>query len=326
VQLSIKHNRPDKTPFHLSFTSDVKKNVAEYFKNDNLDSQIDNHLVVYKARLPYVEIFPDYWQDEFGVLWDRTHDKSLGVVTNYQLKDKTQSNYFFPNPNNPDIYQGLNSFIQKNPTRFRIVNIGHALFERAWSLRGMVPLMMDMVDDPKYVEELMDNIVDYQLGLIKNLANYDVDAIMFGDDWGQQKSLLFSPKMWRRFIKPRLKVLFAAVKNSQKSIFLHSCGQVQSLIPDLIEIGLDVFNPFQPDVMDIYEIKKEFGNDLTFYGGVSVQSLLPFGTPEEIKKTVKKLNKLIGQDGGYIIAPSHDIPGDVPLNNILALINAVQDQ
>ena len=132
--------------------------------------------------------------------------------------------------------------------------------------------------------------------------------------------------MWINFIKPRLKRLYSPVKKSRKAVFHHSCGQVQGLFPDLIEIGLDVFNPFQPDVMDIYDVKEKFGDKLTFYGGVSVQNLLPFGSPEEIKTHVHKLNKHIGNKGGFIIAPSHDIPEDVPMENFLAFVDAVKNQ
>ena len=115
-------------------------------------------------------------------------------------------------------------------------------------------------------------------------------------------------------------------KNAGKAVFIHSCGKVQSLFPELIELGLDVFNPFQPEVMDPYEIKKQYGSQLCFYGGVSVQKLLPYGTPGEIRTEVKRLMEEVGRGGGFIVAPSHDMPGDIPLENLLAFIDTVRAQ
>ena len=113
---------------------------------------------------------------------------------------------------------------------------------------------------------------------------------MFGDDWGQQTGLLFGRRLWQRFIKPRITQLYGAVKRAGKAVLIHSCGQVQELFPELIEAGLDVFNPFQPEVMDPYEMKRQFGSRLAFLGGVSVQKLLPFGTPQQIRDEVRRLD------------------------------------
>jgi uroporphyrinogen decarboxylase len=106
---------------------------------------------------------------------------------------------------------------------------------------------------------------------------------------------------------------------------IHSCGRVQELFPDLIEVGLDVFNPFQADVMDPYEIKRQYGRALSFYGGLSVQQLLPHGTPAQVRDEARRLMDEVGRGGGFIIGPTHDLPGDIPLENMLALIEAVQD-
>jgi uroporphyrinogen decarboxylase len=115
------------------------------------------------------------------------------------------------------------------------------------------------------------------------------------------------------------------VKRAGKAVLIHSCGQVQELFPDLIESGLDVFNPFQPEAMDPIEMKQRFGDKLTFFGGVSVQSLLPFGTPQAIRAETRRLMDAVGRGGGFIIGPSHDIPGDVPIENIVTFIETVHD-
>jgi uroporphyrinogen decarboxylase len=158
------------------------------------------------------------------------------------------------------------------------------------------------------------------------VLKYDIDGVLFGDDWGHQQGLLFGAKLWRRFIKPRVARLYGIVRRAGKAVMIHSCGKVEQLFPELIEIGLDVFNPFQPEVMDPVEIKRQFGGRLAFFGGMSVQRVLPFGSPDEVRREVRRMIRDVGADGGLILAPSHDMPGDIPLENMLAFIDAVQSQ
>ncbi len=188
----------------------------------------------------------------------------------------------------------------------------------------MRDLLIDMLDAPQFVDELFDAITDFHVAILERVLACDVDGVKFGDDWGQQNGLIFGGRLWRRFVKPRLARLFGMVKRAGKAVLLHSCGRVQELFPELIELGLDVFNPFQPDVMNPYEMKEQFGRELTFLGGMSVQKLLPFGTPAEIREEALRMMDVIGRGGGFIIAPSHDMPGDIPRENMVALIEAVR--
>jgi uroporphyrinogen decarboxylase len=232
--------------------------------------------------------------------------------------------YTFPNPRDPSRYEGLAQFVAAHADRFRYVSIGFSLFERAWTLRGMTDLMVDMLEAPEFVNELFDAIAAFDRGILEEVLRYDIDAVRFGDDWGQQRGLLFGAPLWRRFVKPRIAQLYGMVKRAGKAVLIHSCGRVQELFPELIALGLDVFNPFQPEVMDPYEMKRQFGRELTFLGGVSVQTLLPFGTSQQVRDETCRLMEVIGQGGGFIIAPSHDMPGDIPLENMVAFIETVR--
>jgi uroporphyrinogen decarboxylase len=189
----------------------------------------------------------------------------------------------------------------------------------------MTDLMVDMLEAPEFVDELFDAITAFNCGILEEVLRYDIDGVKFGDDWGQQNGLIFGGRLWRRFVKPRLARMYGMVKRANKIVLIHSCGRVQELFPDLIELGLDVFNPFQPEAMNPYEMKEQFGRDLTFLGGMSVQKLLPFGTPREIRDEARRLMEKIGQGGGFIIAPSHDMPGDIPLENMTAFIETVRN-
>ena len=134
------------------------------------------------------------------------------------------------------------------------------------------------------------------------------------------------PDLWRELIKPRIKKMYGRVKSHGLKVFIHSCGDVEEIFPDLIEVGLDVFNPFQPEAYDIYKMKKLHGDRLSFYGGMSTQKILPFGTPEEVKKETIKLIREIGKNGGYIFSPAHATPGDVPAENMAVMFEIIQNQ
>jgi uroporphyrinogen decarboxylase len=326
VWLSIRHTQPDRVPYYFSFTQAAASSLASFYGVTDLDVALDNDMVRYSIRRPALleEVRPGFYRDEFGVVWNRSVDKDIGIPDDYPLKRRSLEGYALPDPHDPRRYQGLSSFVAAHPDRFRLISHAFTLFERAWTLRSMPELMIDMVEAPEWVEELLDALTAFNAQVIQDLLTYDVDGFLFGDDWGHQQGLLFSPGLWRRLIKPRLALVIGMVKRAGKAAFVHSCGKVQDLFPDLIEIGLDVFNPFQPDVMDIYDIKRRFGNRLAFYGGMSVQHTLPHGTPHEIRAEARRLMDEIGRGGGFIIAPSHHMPGDIPVENMVAFIEAVR--
>lgn len=325
VQQAMRHQQPDRVPWQFEFTVPARRKLQAYYGVEDLAPILDNHLSAYEALSPdaWQEVRPNYWRDEFGVVWNRTIDKDIGIVDSYQLQERSLAGYTFPDPSDPRRYAGLPAFIAAHADRFRIVNIGFSLFERAWTLRSMPELMIDMLEAPAWVDELLTAITAYNLGIIERVVQYDIDAVMFGDDWGGQQGLLTGARLWRRFLKPHLKQMYQAVKQAGKLVFIHSCGKVQELFPDLIELGLDCFNPFQPEVMNPYEIKRQFGRHLAFYGGMSIQRILPYGTPQEVRDEARRLMDEIGRDGGYIIAPSHAMPGDIPVENMVALIETV---
>jgi uroporphyrinogen decarboxylase len=162
--------------------------------------------------------------------------------------------------------------------------------------------------------------------VIENVCSFDIDAMIFGDDWGMQSGLLMGPRAWREFIEPRIRQMYGLVRSRGKLVFIHSCGKVDKVFPELIECGVDVFNPFQPEVMDVFEIKREYGSALSFFGGVSVQRTLPYGTVAEVREETERLLEVVGRGGGYIAAPSHSIPADAKPENIAALIEVLQSQ
>ena len=151
------------------------------------------------------------------------------------------------------------------------------------------------------------------------LALPEIDGVLLGSDWGSQRGLLMSPEVWDDMIRPGEQKDYDLIHGYGKDVWVHSCGDVHVLIPRLIEMGLDVLNPVQPECMDIAELKASFGDRLTFWGGLSTQQTLPFGTPDQVRAEARKVRDRMRTGGGYIFSPAQSIQGDVPVENILAL-------
>jgi len=330
VHQAIGHRQPDKVPWNIGLTIPAAAKLAAEVgcPVGELGEWMGNHLYSAhpSAADAWQEVKAGHWRDEFGVVWNRTVDPDIGVIEQYQLSEPALGGYRFPDPETSARWEGFEAQLAEAGDRFIVCSIGFSLFERAWTLRGMVNLLMDMLEAPEFVDELLDAICDYNVSLVERAAKYDIDAIYFGDDWGQQRGLIMGPLLWRRFVKPRVERMYGAVKRQGKRVVIHSCGDVDELFPDLIAAGLDVFNPFQPEVMDVFQMKEQFGDNLTFLGGMSIQKVMPFGTPEDVHREAFRLMERVGANGGYILSPSHDIPRDVPVENILALVRAVRDE
>lgn len=327
VWQAIRHQQPDAVPYQINLTMPARAKLEAHYGTQCLDDLLGNHIVRYKSRLDYEPLpEPGMYRDEWGVVWNKSVDRDIGVPSNHVLPDRDLAPLAVPDPIDARRYAGLPAFFAANSDRFTLFSVSFSLFERAWTLRGMQALLTDMVEAPGFVDSLFDRILEWNLTVLDEMLKHPFDGVLFGDDWGQQRGLIFGAKRWRQFVKPRAAAMYRKVADAGKAVCIHSCGKVQDLFPELIEIGLQVFNPFQPEVMDLHEMKARYGGALTFYGGVSIQQLLPFASPEQVRDEARKLMDDLGRGGGFIIAPSHDITGDIPLDNILALIETVRAQ
>jgi len=325
VYASFAHQQPDRTPCMIGFTQKAFSAMVAHYGNDDFLRQIDNcfHGVAARPGPKDTWLDENTWQDEFGVQWDRSIDRDIGNVCNRVIPERSLDRLELPDPHAPGKWEGFADQVAAGGRNAVQFGIGFSLFERAWTMRGMENLFMDMVEAPEFGGELLDAICDYNVALVEHAVQYPIDSVHFGDDWGSQRGLLMGPKLWERFLKPRLTRQYAAAKKAGKFVTIHSCGKVQEVFPQLIEIGLDCFNPFQPEVMDVYEMKRLHGDRLSFWGGISTQRLLPYGTPDEVRAEARRMMAEVGRDGGYIVAPAHAIPGDAKPENTMALIETV---
>ena len=321
----LKGEKPPYVPWSLGFTFEAKEKLFAYCKSEDL-SWVGNHFVSSgECDMQMRNLGGDCFEDAFGVIWDRSVDKDIGIVKQLLLPEPTLKNFVFPDPHNPKAFENIPMRLKTCSDRFHIFGIGFSLYERAWTLRGMENLMMDFIDNPDFVHELFTRIADYNIAHIRKALEYPVDGIYFGDDWGQQHGVQMGAKLWREFIKPQLKRMYDEVHQAGRYVFIHSCGDVDELFDDLIEVGVNCFNPFQPEVMNVYELLPQYRGRLVFHGGMSTQKILPFGTVDDVVAETNRLIEL-GSEGGYIFAPAHAVEGDVPLENMLAFIATLKSQ
>lgn len=318
---ALRRQPVDRLPTQVNYTAAMGEKLAAHLSVPvaDLPAVLDNHLVRvdinYQAKHGAdgdAEIVFDWW----GAGHD-AGEEGYYIRVSPLAGTRDLDSYPWPDPHAPGLFDKAREVIEAKGAEYFIVpNMGFALFERAWALRGLEQFLMDMAEDPGFVEDLLDRITAIQLELIHRFLDLGVDGGYFGDDYGAQKGLLMSPASWRRLIKPCLARLFAPFVERGLPVIMHSDGQIQKILPDLVEIGLTTLNPVQPEVLDHVWLRETFGGRLTFYGGVSTQTVLPNGTPDEVEQAITDCISRLAPDGtGLMIAPSHRMMTDIPLEN-----------
>ncbi len=319
VSSVINGNAPAYVPWSFRFTVESIEKLESRL-GPSWEEQLDNHFMELGSDIGFFDqVGANEYQDLFGVVWDRTVEKDIGMPANKMLATPSLDGYSFPDPRDERFFRDVDERIARDPDRYRVFCIGFSLYERAWSLRGMTELLMDFYENPQFVHDLFEAIVDYNTAQVRRALEHDIDAVYFGDDWGQQTGLIMGPDLWREFLYPHLKRMYAAVRDAGKAVLIHSCGDVDELFPDLIDIGVCCFNPFQPEVMDTISLLENYRGRLSFWGGLSTQQTLPFGDEATVREESRRLLSA-GESGGYIFSPAHAVEGDVPIENIMAFV------
>ena len=329
VLRALTYQPVDRLPTQFNYTASMGRAMAEHFGVDvsDLGQRLDNHLV--RLDLTYPERLSEDGSARFD-WWGAGHDTQ---EEGYYIRvaplsdDRDLDAYAWPDPHAPGLLDDASrARADAGDNAFVVPNIGWALFERAWSLRGFENTLLELAMDPGYIGELLDRIVDIRLAVIERYLQLGIDGGYFGDDYGAQTGTLFSPATWRALIKPRLARLFAPFVERGLPVLMHSDGDIAPIVPDLVEIGLTALNPVQPEVMDHAWLQREFDSRLAFYGGVSTQTVLPSGTPDEVRAAARTCVATLAPRGtGLMLAPSHRLMTDVPMANVDALLDVMAE-
>lgn len=201
------------------------------------------------------------------------------------------------------------------------------IFEVVWQQRGMEELFEDFIERPEMAEYLLDRLTDIRIQQARFFAQQDVDVLILGDDVSMQSGMLMSPRTWRRWFKDRMRQIIQAAREIKPEIpvFYHSDGNPSAIIEELIEIGVTILNPVQPECIDPIWVKREYGQHLALWGTIGTQTTMPFGDPESVRQEVRRRIETVGADGGLLLGPTHSLEPDVPWENIVALYEAIEE-
>lgn len=337
---AINRQMPDRVPKYAEFTPQQLETLkektgcedpAEHFRYEMREvrfhpTRLTTDFSSYLGELPPGSMVTEWgWAEVPAHLYHLT--KMVHPMQGFTTVEEIER-YPFPDLEAPYRHQDLEEKIQVVHDRgLASVSGWTTIFEHSWYLRGMENLMLDFFERPHLADALLDRVTDIQCFVTRRFAEAGVDLIRTGDDVGTQRGMMISPEMWRRWLKPRLARLIEAAKdaNPDVKVLYDSDGNFDPIIPEMIDIDLDVLAPIQPECNDPARLKREYGDRLSFWGSIGVQSTLPFGTPEDVREEVRQRMDTIGRGGGLVIAPSHVIPPEAPWENVLAFFAAVEE-
>ena len=276
--------------------------------------------------------------DEWGIemKMPKEHGYYFDMVAHplADLQVEDLESYPWPDMRDPGHTEGLaeRARLRYEETDYALVSrIAGSMFERGWYLRGFENFFMDLVTNERFAHALLDKLLELNMAFMDEylgaIGEY-IQVVVMGDDLGTQKAPLISLDLYHKYLKPRQKELFSFVKERTDAyLFLHTCGSVYQFIPDLIEVGVDILNPVQVSAaeMDTKRLKQEFGDRLSFWGGIDTQQVLPFGTPEEVRDEVRQRIDELAPGGGYVLNSVHNIQTGVPAENIVAMFETARE-
>ena len=291
---------------------------------------------VSKARQLSEDSYVDEWGIKFKAAWRNDELLYYNAEENPLSFAETVAdveNYDWPDPCDPGRIRGLKDRARalKQDTDYAIVaHMGDtSIFQACMLIRGMERFLMDLIENKLVARALLEKVLEIQSikmeRYLEEVGEY-IDVVGIGDDFAGQRGPLISPNLFRSMVKPYLRAYFKLVKSKTPAkLHLHSCGAVSDLLDDLIEIGVDIINPVQVSARGMMPevLKDKFGQKLCFWGGIDTRSILPKKTPAEVAAEVRRIAGILGEDGGYVLNPVHNIQPDVPPENVIALFDSI---
>lgn len=335
---AMSHQKPERTPFFIRLCEEQEDEFERRHGTRDYRSYFESPIIP-------VKINPTRNQQDFShyfgkVPYDYYNEWGVGYrsgSTDYHFRQFVSPMQFFETPEEvwkfplPDVladyrFEGISEKIQrlKEQDKITMNTSGYNIdiFEAAWYLRGMENLLSDMLVDEEMAEACLERMCRIKCQMAARCAEAGFDVVVFGDDVATQRGMMMSAALWRKWLKPRLSRAIQSAKavNPQVLCYYHSDGDVTEIIEDLIEIGVDILNPIQPECMDPEAVKREYGERINLWGTIGTQTTMPFGKPHEVEAQVRRMIDLLGQDGGLVVAPTHVLEPEVPMENIEAFV------
>lgn len=341
VLCTLNHQEPDRIPITLAYeTPDV---ILQRYGKKTEDLPIRQDIFMVNVQAPphparirerYFADMPlaaDVYFDSLGVArWNSPSGESYATVGPLRNAKSIADieNFPWPDAGADQWAANLSAEVADLHNRgLAVMGVGGSIFEHSWYMFGMERLMMGLYTDLDVVLCLFDKLTELAKGRARQCARAGVDILRMADDIASQQAMMIAPELWRQILKPRLAEVITVAREIRPGlpVFYHSDGNVGAVIDDLIEIGVTILNPVQPEAINPFEVKKRYGTRLALWGTIGTQTVLPFYTPEEIRSTVKEYCQVLGKGGGYVIAPTHSIERDVTWENIEAFYRAVEE-
>ena len=324
VRAQIGHRETTAVPYTLAFEEGVDACIDEHYNGNSWRDRVIPYMKQCGgvASAPREDLDDSHYRDAFGTVW-RTDELPSSVVEP-GLKVPSFQGYAFPTVDmyvSAEVRDATAQRVAEATDSFTILSSGMCLWS-SWYVRGFETTLMDCVAEEEFYEELLERLTELTLGLVEACADVPADAIMMGDDWGDQRGIMIGPDRWRRFFKPRYARIFQAIHDQGKLAIMHCCGSAAEIMADVVEIGLDVLESVQPEAagMNPYQLKRNWGDRITFWGGLGSQSIIPYGTPDEIRAEVQRLRREMAVGGGYILAPAKPLRSETPAENAIAVV------
>lgn len=299
VKDAIAHKETARVPYCIQFTRQAREKFEKVVGCHSADGYLDNDIA---------QVSPPWWGwDNLGPAWKAMDPPSTmpGVKGTGSYND----------------FRDRLKMLRDHSDKYILVMIYGSHFEKANAARSIENFLADMAGDPPFARKLLDRIIEKNMVMLDNILGCpEIDGVLLGSDWGTQLDLIMSPDTWEDMIRPGEQREYDLVHGYGKDVWVHSCGNIAKAIPSLVEMGLDVLNPVQPECMDLDMLKRDFGDKLAFWGGISTQKALPYGTPDEVRAETVRVRDLMSRQGGYILSPAQELQDDVPVENILALL------
>lgn len=303
VKDAIAHKATDRVPYCIDFTREARQLFERETGHRSADEFLDNDII---------QVSPPWWGwDNLGPAWKAMEPPASlpGVRGNGSYTE----------------FRDRLKMLRDHSDKYILAMIYGSHFEKANGARRIENFLADMAGEPAFAQKLLDRIIEKNMVMLDNfLGCPEIDGVLLGSDWGSQLDLLMSPDSWEAMIRPGEQREYDLVHSYGKDVWVHSCGNIVKVIPSLIEMGLDVLNPVQPECMALEVLKREHGDKLAFWGGISTQKALPYGSADDVRAEARRVRDLMSTDGGYILAPAQQLQADVPLENIMALIDVAK--